>query len=200
MSSEEPKKHWAPHLPGILTGTAALLAALTTVYINVRNDKPTVASGVDVSTNAPLVATPKPLPVKPVLLTSETIELKLNRLRVDNDGSMGTTDWTFEVQSAERSLFSVPFKTLSDKAGENLVAPPDADLVHAKIVKAIDKPADIIVRGWKQGWSGKTQDPDVIGQAKLNDDGTGVTVAVKSEKSDGPAFVLYFDARVLEKK
>jgi hypothetical protein len=202
MSSEEPtKKHWVPHLPGILTGSAALLAALTGIYINVRNDKPAVvASGVDVSTITKPALNPSLKPsVSPATPTMQSVDLKLNRLRIDNDGSMGVTDWTFDVQQGERSLFSVPFKGLSDKPGENLVTPADPELVHANLVKSIDTSVDITVHGWKQAWSGRGKEPDVVGQAKLNTDGSGTTILVKSKQSDGPAFVLYFDARAQAK-
>jgi hypothetical protein len=202
MSSEEPtKKHWVPYLPGILTGSAALLAALTGIYMNLRNDKPmAVASGVDVSTIAtPKVNLPQKPSLSPLTPTMQSVDLKLNRLRIDNDGSMGATDWTFDVQLGERSLFSVPFKDLSDKPGENLVTPIDPELVHANLVKSTDTSVEITVHGWKQAWSGKGKEPDVIGQAKLNTDGSGTAILVKSKQSNGPAFVLYFDARVQEK-
>lgn len=199
MSTEETKKHWIALAPSILTGLAALIAALTTVYINVRNDKsapvaaaPAATVQVPVSNNVAVVST-STMPAQ-----AKIIDLQLERMRVDNDGSMGTTDWTFEIQNGERSLFSVPFKALADNAGENIVVPKDAAVAHAKLT-ATDNMPEIIVRGWKQGWSGKARAPDVIGKAKLDVGDDSLVVEVKSEKADGAAFVLYFNTRVVQK-
>lgn len=198
MSSEDTKKHWSIYAPGILTGAAALIAALTTVYINLRNDNRAAAPATVQA--APLIAPTivTALPVKPALPTTQTLDLKLDRLRVDNDGSMGTTAWTFDISMADRSLFSVPFKTLSDDAGENLVKPSEPDIAHAKVVLTNDQALEIVVRGWKQSWAGKKEAPHVIGKAKLTDDGTGLVIEAKSEKASGPAFVLYFSAQAVQ--
>lgn len=197
MSTEETKKHWIALAPSILTGLAALIAALTTVYINVRNDKPAPAAAVQAApvavSNDVAAVSAKPLPAQ-----AKIIDLQLERMRVDNDGSMGTTDWTFEIQNGERSLFSVPFKALADNAGENIVVPKDAAVAHAKLT-ATDNMPEIIVRGWKQGWSGKAKVPDVIGKAKLDAGDDGLVIEVKSEKADGAAFVLYFNTRIVQK-
>lgn len=197
MSTEETKKHWIALAPSILTGLAALIAALTTVYINVRNDKPAPAAAVQAApvavSNDVAAVSAKPLPAQ-----AKIIDLQLERMRVDNDGSMGTTDWTFEIQNGERSLFSVPFKALADNAGENIVVPKDAAVAHAKLT-ATDNMPEIVVRGWKQGWSGKAKVPDVIGKAKLDADDDSLVIEVKSEKADGAAFVLYFNTRIVQK-
>lgn len=203
MSSEETKKHWLAHAPSILTGSAALIAALTTVYINVRNDKqaPTAAvASVPVASaavaNDSIVPSVKPQPTVP---QTRTVNLQLDRLRVDNDGSMGTTDWTFDIRNGERSLFSVPFKALADNAGDNIVVPKDVKLARANLPIATGNVPEIIVRGWKQSWSGKAKEADVIGRAKLNVDDESLVIEVKSDKTGGPAFVLYFNTHLIQK-
>jgi hypothetical protein len=198
MASEDLKKHWTAHAPGILTGAAALIAALTGVYVNMRGDKssvqPVAVQAVPVTTPVPVASAPKvAVPV------SQTLDLKLDRVRVDNDGSMGTTDWTFDVSEANRSLFSVPFKALSDDAGENLVKPAEPDIAHARLTLASEQSSEVVVRGWKQGWTSKTAAPDVIGKAQLKSDGVGLVIEAKSEKANGPAFVLYFSAEAKQK-
>jgi hypothetical protein len=200
MSAEETKKHWVAHAPSILTGLAALIAALTTVYINVRNDNksaPTVVAQAAAPTavlSSALTVPSKPLPVQ-----ARIINLQLERMRVDNDGSMGSTDWTFDIQNGERSLFSVPFKALTDSAGENIVAPKDISLARANITITAENTPEIIVRGWKQAWSGKAKVPEVIGKAKLNADDDSLVVEVKSQKAGGAAFMLYFNTRNIKK-
>ncbi len=196
MASEDVKKHWTTHAPGILTGAAALIAALTGVYVNLRSDK---ANAQPVSVPAAAVAAASPsitTPLKPTLPQIQTLDLKLDRIRVDNDGSMGTTDWTFDVSTANNSLFSVPFKMLSDNAGDNLVKPAEPDIAHARLTLASEQSAEIIVRGWKHS---KTEAPDVMGKALLKSDGVGLVVEAKSEKANGPAFVLYFSAEAKQK-
>lgn len=205
MSNEETKKHWVAHAPSILTASAALIAALTTVYINVRNDRPAPAV---VAQAAPVVAQAAPVavlsssaitPDKVLPVQAKIIDLQLERMRVDNDGSMGTTDWTFDIQSGERSLFSVPFKALVDNAGENIVTPKDAVLARAKVSIATVTTPEIIVRGWKQARSGKAKASDVTGKATLNADDDSLVIEVKSEKADGAAFVFYFNTRIVQK-
>ena len=129
MSGEETKKHWVAHAPSILTGLAALTAALTTVYVNVRNDKSAAAPVPQVAPASGTIQQPSlgnglsaanSAPVKPL---NPILDVQLERVRVDNDGTMGTTDWTFDIKNGERSLFSLPFKSLTDKAGANIVAP-----------------------------------------------------------------------------
>lgn len=201
MSSEESKKGWTAHLPGILTGSAALIAALTTVFINLRNsNQETPAAATPVVPAVPLTTpaiTATLSPQKPSNPSSQAVDLKLARLRVDNDGTLGSTDWTFDIQSGGHSLFSVPFKSLTDKAGENLVTPADPALAHAVFKLLADKPADIVVQGWKQGWIGKAAAPDVIGKAQIRADDNGFVIEAKSEKTGGPSFVLYFDTQTL---
>ncbi|MGH8109266.1 MAG: hypothetical protein ACREO1_11215 [Arenimonas sp.] len=200
MTSEETKKHWIAIAPSLLTGLAALIAALTTVYINVRNDKSTPAvSSPAVPVAAAPVAAAAASTIKPSAPQTKIVGIQLERLRVDNDGSMGTTDWTFDVQNGDRSLFSVPFKALADNAGDNIVVPKDASLARAKVTATAGSMQEIIVRGWKQTWSGKAKTPDVIGRAKLNADDESLVIDVKSEKVGGPAFVLYFNTRVIQK-
>ncbi len=197
MSSEETKKHWVAHAPSILTGLAALVAALTTVYINVRNDK---SAPTPLARAAPtaMLSSAAMTPSKRLPVQAKIINLQLERVRVDNDGSMGTTDWTFDIQNGERSLFSVPFKALVDNAGENIVTPKDAALARANVSIAAANTPEINVRGWKQAWSGKAKTPDVIGKAKLNADDDSMVIEVKSEKAGGAAFVLYFNTRVVQ--
>jgi hypothetical protein len=198
MSNEETKKHWVAHAPSILTASAALIAALTTVYINVRGDKPAAAALVQ-ALPATMPQSIAVSPEKPLVAKAKIVDLQLERLRVDNDGSMGTTDWTFDIQNGERSLFSVPFKALVDNAGENIVTPKDAALARANVSIAAATAPEIIVRGWKQAWSGKANAPDVIGKAKLNADDDSLVIEVKSEKAGGASFMLYFNTRIVQK-
>ena len=201
MSSEETKKHWIAIAPSVLTGLAALIAALTTVYINVRNDIKTTQPAASAQAAAAVVSKKVAhTQTKSAVPSSITVDLQLDRMRVDNDGTMGTTDWTFDIKNGERSLFSVPFKALTDKAGANIVAPGDAAPAHASIVLAGTGSTEITVQGWKQAWSGKAQVPDVIGKAMLKADDGSFVIEATSKKAGGPAFLLYFNTRKTQLK
>jgi len=190
---EVEKKTWTAHLPGILAGSAALIAALSTIYVNLRN------TSHDSSNNGPaasttLVAAPTSTPASSPIKTSE-VALRLQRIRVDNDGSFGTTDWTFEVDADGTPLYSLPVKSLDDREGRNLrmipVDAPASGLVDVSDAKAVA----VSVRGWKHGLIiGGVGAPDVTGEGWLASGVDKVTVAVKSAEAGRGAFVFYFSA------
>jgi len=126
MTTENERKSRLSHVPGILAGSAALIAALTTVYVNVRRDDPAPAAAAASTAVAgkPVAAVAPPAP--PEAAGPVRRLLTLERIRVENDGSLGTTDWTFEVSAAGEPLYSLTFKTLTDREGQNLVLPPAA--------------------------------------------------------------------------
>ena len=83
--ADNEKKPVIAHMPAILTGSAALLAALTTVYVNVRNDlkgEPEIP---------PAISTPAaPLPVAPVLPAApQELQLRLQRIAITIKGWRG---------------------------------------------------------------------------------------------------------------
>lgn len=193
MSAEGEKKSPLSHVPGILAGSAALIAALTTVYVNVRNGNREEAPAVPVR-----VATATAKPPVEVAKSPVQVVLHLDRVRTQNDGSMGSTDWTFEVNAAGDPLFSVPFKSLTDREGDNLAVPADAEHAAGKFELPASAPVVVAIRGWKRGWLPGEDVPDVIGQGRLVQGVSTLSIEVKSDKPDGADFVLYFSVTPAE--
>ena len=65
-------------VPAILTGAAALIAALTTVYVNVRGDKS--------SHSAPAAATTVASGTRTTAPAAVTLRLRVDRIAVRHDG------------------------------------------------------------------------------------------------------------------
>ncbi|HMB56445.1 MAG TPA: hypothetical protein VKM35_04485 [Arenimonas sp.] len=194
--AEEDKKPWLAHLPGILTGAAAFTAAMTAVYVNLRGDHEPSTTPVGLSaTIAPsastlVAAATKVTPASVALAQFQ--QLRLQRIQVVNDGSMGTTDWIFEVQVDGRPLFSLPKLTLSDKPGQNLVAiEASANAQGIFQLTAGKRDAQVVVRGWKDGLLGTGKAADVEGHATIAAATPELPVEVKSSATDGASFVLY---------
>ena len=114
MSTEETKKHWVAHAPSILTGLAALVAALTTVYINVRNDK-SAASVVAQTTSAAVSSTAAITPEKTLPAQAKIIDLQLERMRV----RPGRTSARFQDRARSHTATRDAARNPREKAGRN---------------------------------------------------------------------------------
>ena len=118
------KKSFFTTLPGVLSGLAALIAALTTAYVTLQ-DPPQQKISEQVQSKA----VPETKKSEPLLEKSKENEspqalvkkVKLERIVVRQDGSVGATDWIFNVQVNGRLLFSLPRKSFNDREGQNVV-------------------------------------------------------------------------------
>lgn len=195
MSNDQQKPSRVSHLPGILMGSAALIAAASTLYVNLRGDRaapearPAVVAPVEAS--AQVLAAAAPATATPA--GPRTLRLRLDRVQVDNDGSVGSTDWSFQVYADEQPLFTVPMPALSDKPGENLVRPADADQASAEVELPRDHNPKIMVKGWKKRLLPGTP-AEVSGSAFLALGLNKTVVSLKTDQAKGPAFVMYFSA------
>jgi hypothetical protein len=185
------KKSRLSHLPGILGGSAALIAALTTVYVNVRKDDRDSAPA-PVATASPA----KPAIVEPAAAAMPAGPvrrvLKLERLRVENDGSLGTTDWTFEISAGGDPQYSLTFKSLNDREGQNLVQPPEGAKTSATIETAAGAPIEVTVKGWKRSLILGASKPEISGEARPAPGATSFPVHAHNDDAGGPDITLYF--------
>lgn len=191
--TQEAKNSRVAHVPAILAGSAALIAALSTLYVNLRNDRQPVPEPVAVTqpiaepASTPVIEAPQAAaPTAPRVML-----IRLDRLQVDNDGSAGSTNWTFQVSADEKPLFSVPMPSLSDKPGRNLVRAADAAAVSAEVELSSSKNIEVSAKGWKDGWLPGAR-AEVSGKAWLARGINGTVITVQGDKPDGPKFVLYF--------
>jgi len=168
-------------VPAILTGAAALIAALTTVYVNVRGDKsPHAAPATTTVASATRTAAPAVV----------TLHLRVDRIAVRHDGSIGTTDWRFAVTADGQPLFVFAQDALDETGGRNVALPTDA---AGDIQVANGKPVKISIDGWRGSRLRLAQgEPDVHGEGMLST--AGAAIKVQAEKAEAGAFVFYFSA------
>ena len=173
--ADNEKKPIIAHLPAILTGSAALLAALTTVYINVRND----LKG-DAAPPAPVVAEVKPAEAKPGQpALPQQLRLQLQRVAVQQDGAVGTADWRFAIEADGQPLFAFEQESMTSEGGRNIVVVSEGRDAHATLELMPGKRIPVTIRGWRSGWF-KKSDPVVLGEGVLGRPG-----AIGADRGEG---------------
>lgn len=178
------RKPTIQHVPAILTGAAALIAALTTVYVNVRGDRQAAAM------QAPAAAAAVPAPPAPPPSASDRLRLAVERIAVEHDGSPGTTDWRFTVEADGEPLFAFQQDALDDHGGRNIAVPADA----AAVLRTGGKPVHVVVQGWRGTLFGRGASPDATGEGMLMPSGTMPPVRVEAARPEAGAFVFYLSA------
>jgi hypothetical protein len=192
--SNEPKNSRLAHVPSILMGSAALIAAVSTLYVNLRAEAPSPPASVAPASSAPATAetTATATPAAP-----QRLRLRLDRVQVEDDGSVGSTDWTFQVSVDGEPLFSVPMPSLSDKPGNNLARPAEGQPVSVDIDMPAGKSVRVNVNGWKKGWLGGARG-EVSGEGWLAPGFDKTAIELTGAKAKGPRFVVYFSATPVE--
>jgi hypothetical protein len=191
----EQKNSRLAHVPSILMGSAALIAALSTLYVNLRSEP--AASPAPAATAQPAVASPAQAAQATAPTAPRTLRLRLDKVQVDDDGSVGSTDWTFQVSVDGEPSFSVPMPSLSDKPGENLARPAEGQDASVEIEMPAGKGVAVSVNGWKKGFLGGARG-EVSGEGWLTPEFTKTAITLKGEKEKGPRFVVYFSAVPVE--
>ena len=172
-------------VPAILTGAAALVAALTTVYVNVRGDRQPQSQPVATAPAARQANTP-------VAQAARKLQLQVDRIAVQHDGSPGTTDWRFTVEADGQPLFVFSQDDLDDSGGRNVAVPEAA---AGKLVLAPGARVRISVQGWRGSRLRLVQGaPDVHGEGVLVAAGAMPPLQVGADEPGDGAFVFYFSA------
>ena len=179
-------------VPAILTGAAALIAALTTVYVNVRGDRQPPQP---VAATAP--ATPAARqPAAPVVQAARKLQLRVDRIAVQHDGSPGTTDWRFTVEADGEPLFVFSQDELDDSGGRNVVVPGHA---AGNLELAPGTGVRITVQGWRGSRLRLVQGaPDVRGEGVFAAAGAMAPLQVRADVPGDGAFVFYFSAAAVD--
>jgi hypothetical protein len=187
---DQDKKPVLHLLPAILTGAAALIASLTAVYVNVGHDKAAQPDKV-VATPAPHAAASLPTTAA-ASSTPRALKLRLDRIAVQHDGSMGTTDWRFAVEMDGQPLFVFQQDDLDDTGGRNVVLPKD---INSDVDLVPGKPSRIEVKAWRGSRLRLVEgEPDARGEGALTGAGALAPLAVAAAKPEKGAFMLYFSA------
>ena len=187
--ADNEKKPVINHLPAILTGSAALLAALTTLYINIRNDLKS-----DAPAPAAIVAEAKPAAAKPVQTASpQPLRLQLQRVAVQQDGAVGNADWRFAIEADGQPLFVFEQESMTSEGGRNIVVVGEDREAHATLELMPGKRIPVTIKGWRSGWF-KKSDPVVLGEGVLASSGPLAPIVVKAADEGKGAFTFYFSA------
>ena len=188
--NDEHRKHLISSLPAILTGSAALIAALTTTYVNLHNndkDKSAPAAAAPVAAAAPTSPAKPPEPTGP-----QRLHLHVERIVVHSDGTAGTTDWRFSVEVADEPRFAFDQDGLTDEGGRNF-AIPDSDGTEVTVTP--EHPLKLVVKGWKRSvLHASSPVPDAIGEGRILPDGKIEPVPVNAATPDAGAFTFHFAA------
>lgn len=188
--ADNEKKPVITHLPAILTGSAALLAALTTVYVNIRNDLK------DEPATPPAVTTPSTVapatPAEPA--EPQQLRLQLQRVAVQQDGAVGTADWRFAVEADGQPLFSFEQESMTSEGGRNILVLGEDRDVNATLQLQPGKRIPVTIKGWRGGWLKKSDEPLVSGEGWLSAAGAVTPIPVKAEDPKKGAFTFYFNA------
>jgi hypothetical protein len=186
---DQDKKPLLHVLPAILTGAAALIASLTAVYVNTRGDRQATPQQVA----HPSVQQPAAAPAAaPESAGPRTVHLRLDRIAVQHDGSVGTTDWRFAVELDGQPLFVFQQDDLDDTGGRNVALPED---VGSNIEIMPGKAPHLAVKAWRGSRLRLVEgEPDAQGEGVVTATGALAPMAVAASKPEKGAFVLYFSA------
>lgn len=187
--NDDHRKHLITTLPAILTGAAALIAALTTTYVNLRNSDRDKAAAAAPATPAPA---PPAAPARPTATGPKRLHLQVERIVVHSDGTAGTTDWRFSVEVADEPRFAFEQDGLTDEGGRNFAMPSNDG---TEVTLASEKPIKLVVKGWKRSvLHASSPVPDAIGEGRILPDGSVAPVPVNGATPDDGAFTFHFAA------
>lgn len=173
------------HVPAILTGTAALIAALTGAYVNLRATRDTPAPKVEArpATARVASATANTAPVP--------LRLQVERIAVEHDGRRGTANWRFTVAADDEPLFAFEQDDLDDSGGRNVAVPTEA---QALLRLAPGRRVRLTVQGWRGGLFGFGATPVASGEGILSGSGALAPIRVQAAKPEDGAFVFHLSA------
>lgn len=189
--ADNDKKTVITHVPAILTGSAALLAALTTVYVNVRSD----LKGETATPPAIVAPVTRPVETRPEAPVAPLdLRLQLKRVAVQQDGAMGSADWRFAIEADGQPLFAFEQDSMTSEGGRNIVVVGDDRDASATLQLQPGQRIPVTVRGWRGGWLKKSEAPLVSGEGWLSAAGALAPIAVKAQDEKKGAFTFYFSA------
>lgn len=194
--SDDPKRPWYTQLPAKMAAVVVFLVAITTLIGNVMElvDKRSAAAA-PIPTPVP-AAVPQSAPTAAAAVASpvesDKLRLQLERIAVENDGSMRTTDWRFSVEANGEPLLVVQQDEMDDTVGRNVVLPEDAATVMRL---AEGQRSTLTIKGWRGSrlrMPGTA--PDVTGEGTIASTGALTPIRVGAADSGAGVFMFYFSA------
>ncbi|MGO1069368.1 hypothetical protein [Lysobacter sp. CA199] len=179
--SDDENKRWYTRVPAISIALVAFLVALTTLVNNVREigglkdkDKPSAAA-------SPTPAAPAVKPAEPKAPSRYSVLLTLDKIEVLNDGSNGSTTWSFDISAGGQDLFQLPSRDYLDNEEGREVKPRTSDPSIGRVVLVPGQEMLIKISGRSAGLI-----------SKLSASGTATLVA---DRPLAPVRVLGGDGR-----
>lgn len=180
---DQDRKPWYAHLPAKLAAVVVFLVAVTTLVGNVFEL---------VDERVPPVvpeAAPPTQPPTAEAAPSGPVDLHLDRIVVQHDGSPGTTDWRFSIEVDGEPMLAFQQEALDDTEGRNVAVP---DEPGARVRNIGDRNARVVVKGWRGSWFKFGSAPDATGEGWLTPSGGIGTIRVAAKDAESGAFVFHF--------
>jgi len=177
------RKPWYAHLPAKLAAVVVFLVAVTTLVGNVFEL---------VDERAPPAAPELAKPAQPPAEEAAPVgplDLHLDRIVVQHDGSPGTTDWRFSIEVDGEPMLAFQQEALDDTGGRNVAVPAEP---AARVRDVGDRNARVVVKGWRGSWFKFGSAPDATGEGWLTPSGGIGTIRVAAEDAESGAFVFHF--------
>ncbi|WP_242108520.1 hypothetical protein [Luteimonas aquatica] len=184
MTGDPSGKPWYARVPALAAAGVAFLVALTTLVKNV--------SDMWAEKSAPASTPPAAAPAKPEPVAAApqkiAVTLTLQKIEVVDDGSNGSTTWSFAVEAGGQPLFELAPRDYNDNERE--VTPRGSDPSLARVVLVPGQEMLIKVTGRSPGVIGRTV--LASGSAMLAGDGALAPVKVQAENGRAGSFVFHF--------
>ena len=188
MDERNPRP-WYAQLPAKLAAIVVFLVALTTLVGNLFElvDKRAAPVAVPVAPEPSSQA--GPASQSQPALREGPVELRIDRIVVEHDGSPGTTDWRFSIEVDDEPMLAFQQEALDDTEGRNVAVP---DEPAARVRNVGDRNARVVVKGWRGSWFKFGSAPDATGEGWLTPSGGIGTIRVEAKDAESGAFVFHF--------
>ncbi|WP_056306705.1 MULTISPECIES: hypothetical protein [unclassified Lysobacter] len=191
--TDQQDKPWYTRVPAISVALLAFLVGLTTLVNNVRDwlsdDAPAATA---VPANAPANASGKPAvaPANSQQAPRKTaVLLTLKQIEVIDDGTSGSTAWSFEIEGGGEELFSLASRDYVDTGADAIARPRASDPSIARVVLVPGQEMTIKITGRSSGLISRTV---ATGSAKLRADGSLAPIRVTADGGKSGEFVFQF--------
>jgi hypothetical protein len=198
-AKDKEKKRWHSHLPAILTTLIAVAGTVTTIYVNLRNDR-RAEDRASLLLQAQQLANQEKLEAREdraAASSHQQLYLSLDRIVVENDGAAGTANWRFAVEAGGYPLFVFAREKMTDREGRNVAIPEQP--MGAVLNLDRGESVAITIRGWREGWFRRGDEPLVSGQARLTFGGTLEPIRVGSENPKDGRFLFLLSVAPVRK-
>lgn len=187
--TDQQDKPWYTRVPAISVAVLAFLVGLTTLVNNIRDwlsdDAPTPAAVPANAAAKPAVA-PATSPQAP---RKTAVLLTLKQIEVIDDGTSGSTAWSFEIEGGGEELFSLASRDYVDTGADAIARPRASDPSIARVVLVPGQEMTIKITGRSSGLISRTV---ATGSAKLRADGALAPIRVTADGGKSGEFVFQF--------